>query len=105
MTVLLSDGRAWSGALTFYLELFSFLIIVSVILCDLVTLWSASKRAYTWIQVHNWRFIVTWSAALLAAIGTVVVTFATTTAADIGHQTVIELIRPPPPPPASQKQP
>ena len=104
ITVLLSDGRDWSGALIFYLELFSFLIIVSVVLCDLVTLQSASKRAYTWIQVHNWRFIVTWSAALLAAIGTVVVTFATTTAADIGHQTVIELIRPPAPPSVSQKQ-
>jgi hypothetical protein len=87
MDVLSNDGRDWTQELIYDLELFSFLMIVTVILCDLMVLKAAGMRAAAWVQVHNWRFVVTLSTALLAAIGTAAVTFLSTAATDIGHHT------------------
>lgn len=86
MNLLWLDGRDWSTAVIYYLELFAFLLILSVILCDLVALRSAGLPALAWIQVHNWRFLITWSTAVIAAIGTAAVTFLSTAATDLGHQ-------------------
>jgi hypothetical protein len=38
MNLLWLDGRDWDATLVYYLELFAFLLILSVILCDLVDL-------------------------------------------------------------------
>ena len=89
MSLLWFDGHEWvTAALTYYLELFSFLLVAVVILCDLMALKSAKLPFTAWIQVHNWRFLVTWSTALIAAIGTATLTFLTTTATDLSQQTV-----------------
>jgi hypothetical protein len=88
MNLMWLDGRGWAAALIYYLEVFAFLLVISVILCDLVALRSARMRPSAWTQVHNWRFLVTWSSAVVAAIGTATVTFLSTTATDLGHQTV-----------------
>jgi hypothetical protein len=88
MNLLWLDGQGWQDALIYYLELFVFLLIVGVILCDLMALLSAGRPLSTWTQVHNWRFLVTWSTAVLAAAGTVAVTFLSTAATDLSHETV-----------------
>jgi hypothetical protein len=44
------------------------------------------------VQVHNWRFLVSWSTAVLAAIGTVAVTFLSTAATDLGQQATTAVI-------------
>jgi len=88
MNLLWLDGPGWQDALIYYLELFVFLLIAGVILCDLTALHSAGMPRSTWTQVHNWRFLVTWSTAVLAAAGTVAVTFLSTAATDLGHETV-----------------
>ena len=87
MNLLWLDGHDWAATLIYYLELFAFLLIVSVILCDLLALKSAGMSAFAWIQVHHWRFVVTWSTAVLAAIGTAAVTFLSTAATDLSNQT------------------
>lgn len=86
MNLLWLDGREWSATAIYYLELFAFLLILSVIVCDLMALRSAGLSVLAWIQVHNWRFLVTWSTAVLAAIGTAAATFLSTAATDLGHQ-------------------
>jgi hypothetical protein len=88
MNLLWLDGQTWQDALIYYLELFVFLLIVGVILCDLTALHSAGMPRTTWAQVHHWRFVVTWSTAVLAAAGTVAVTFFSTVATDLGQETV-----------------
>jgi hypothetical protein len=40
------------------------------------------------VQVHNWRFLVTWSTAVIAAIGTATAAYVSTAATDLGQQTV-----------------
>jgi hypothetical protein len=98
INLLWYDRSEWQTALIFNLELFSFLLIATVILGDLMTLRAAGMRVSAWVQVHNWRFIVTWSTAVIAATGTAAVTFLTTAATDIGHQTLTELVGPVTPP-------
>ena len=88
MNLLWLDGHDWAAALIYYLELFAFLLILSVILCDLMALKSAGLSISAWAQVHNWRFLAAWATAVLAAIGTAGVTFATSVATDLGQQTV-----------------
>jgi len=86
MNLLWLDGRDWSAAVIYYLELFAFLLVLSVILCDLMALRSAGLPTLAWIHVHNWRFLITWSTAVIAAIGTAAATFLSTAATDLGHQ-------------------
>lgn len=86
--VVVNDGTGWINTLIYSLELFSFLLICSVITCDLLVLTRSGMRISDWTKVHNWRFVVTWSSALLAALGTAVVTFVSTAATDISQQTV-----------------
>jgi hypothetical protein len=87
MNLLWLDGHEWKITAIYYLELFAFLVIIGVILGDLMALVSAGMSPLAWIQVHNWRFLVTWSTAVLAAIGTAAVTFLSTAAMDLGQQT------------------
>jgi hypothetical protein len=99
MHALWYDGRDWAQALIWDLEFFSFTLVAAVILCDFRALRAAGMRAADWVNVHNWRFVITWSTALLAAVGTVAVTFLSTAATDIGHQTVTVITRPTSAPP------
>jgi len=68
------------------------LVIIGVIVGDLLALFSADMSPLAWIRVHNWRFLVTWSTAVLAAIGTVAVTFLSTAATDLGQQATTAVI-------------
>ena len=87
MNLLWLDGHEWKITAIYYLELFAFLVIIGVIIGDLVALTSAGMSPLAWVRVHNWRFLVTWSTAVLAAIGTAAVTFLSTAATDLGQQT------------------
>src|SRR6201995_4250211 len=84
----------WASDLTSNLDLLAFLMLVSVYVCDLRPLTAAGLRRTYWAQVHNWRFVVTWSTALVAAVGTAGVTFLTVATTDLANSTLV--------PPASQ---
>ena len=88
MNLLWLDGHDWKTTAIYYLELFAFLVITGVVLGDLMALRSAGMSPLAWIQVHNWRFLITWSTAVIAAIGTAAVTFLSTAATDLGQQTI-----------------
>jgi hypothetical protein len=92
MNLLWLDGHEWKITAIYYLELFAFLVIIGVTIGDLLALFSAGMSPLAWIQVHNWRFLVTWSTAVLAAIGTVAVTFLSTAATDLGQQATTAVI-------------
>ncbi len=92
MNLLWLDGHEWKITAIYYLELFAFLVIIGVIIGDLVALAAADMSPLAWVQVHNWRFLVTWSTAVLAAIGTVTVTFLSTAATDLGQQATTAVI-------------
>jgi hypothetical protein len=81
-----NDSQDWTAAMVNDLELLVFLVVLTVIVCDLRTLQGAKLRPADWVRVQNWRFVASWSAALLAAIGTIVITFATTTVTDLSQQ-------------------
>jgi hypothetical protein len=86
MRVIWNDGHSWTLDMIGYLELFIFLMVTTVILCDLCTLKKAGMSPTDWVRVQNWRFVVTWSTALIAAIGTATVAFLSTVATDITNQ-------------------
>jgi hypothetical protein len=92
MNLLWLDGHEWKITAIYYLELFAFLVIIGVIVGDLLALSSAGMSPLAWVQVHNWRFLVSWSTAVLAAIGTVAVTFLSTAATDLGQQATTAVI-------------
>ncbi len=92
MNLLWLDSHEWKSTAIYYLELFAFLVIVGIIIGDLLALSSAGMSPLAWVQVHNWRFLVTWSTAVLAAIGTVTVTFLSTAATDLGQQATTAVI-------------
>ena len=92
MNLLWLDGHEWKITAIYYLELFAFLVIIGVIIGDLVALAAARMSPLAWVQVHNWRFLVTWSTAVLAAIGTVAVTFLSTAATDLSQQATTAVI-------------
>ena len=94
MSVIWNDGSDWNLFLIWSLELFVFLMIAAVYLCDLRTLSAASMRTIDWIPVQNWRFVIGWSTALLAAIGAALVTFLSTAVTDLGHQTFVGIFGP-----------
>ena len=84
--VIWSDSGDWLQTLIWSVELLIFLMAAGVYLCDFRILRVAGLRVVDWFTVQNWHFIVTWSTALVAAIGTALVTFLSTTAADFSHQ-------------------
>lgn len=88
MDIIWNTTEAWLNFLI-NLSLFgSFIMLSCVIVCEIMTLKAADMEISDWIKVHNWRFFVTWSAAVLAALGTAAVTFLSTAATDLSHQTV-----------------
>jgi hypothetical protein len=76
----------WTSVLVTDLQQLVFLLVVTVILADLRALRNAGLRLSDWPRVYNWRFVATWSTALLTAVGTIAVAFATTTVTDISQQ-------------------
>ena len=88
MNLLWLDGSAWKVTAIYYLAGYAFLLIIGVVLCDLMALMSAGLSPLAWVQVHNWRFLVTWSTAVIAAVGTATAAFLSTAATDLGQQTV-----------------
>ena len=88
MNLLWLDGSEWKVTAIYYLAAFAFLVLVSVIIGDLMALVSAGLSPLAWVQVHNWRFLVTWSTAVIAAVGTATAAFLSTAATDLGQQTV-----------------
>ena len=80
--VIWNDSNDWIQALVANLELSVFLMVTAVYLCDIRVLKAAGRRAADWIPVQNWRFVITWSTAFLAAIGTAAITSLTTAASD-----------------------
>ena len=85
-SLIWNDAQDWAATMISDLELLVFLMVLTVIVCDLRTLQRARLRPTDWMRVHNWRFVATWSAALVAAIGTIVITFATTTVTGLSQQ-------------------
>lgn len=84
-------GTAWNlffWVALGYVQLFVFLMVTTVIVCDLRTLKKAGLGPADWVRVQNWRFTVTWSTALVAAISTAAVAFLSTVAADFTNQTL-----------------
>jgi hypothetical protein len=88
MNLLWLDGSEWKITAIYYLAGFAFLLIIGVVLSDLMALVSAGLSPLAWVQVHNWRFLVTYSTAVIAAIGTATAAFLSTAATDLGQQTV-----------------
>jgi hypothetical protein len=80
------DAKGWTSVLVTDLQLLVFLVLTTVILADLRTLKNAGFNLADWPRVQNWRFVATWSTALLTAVATIALTFATTTVTDISQQ-------------------
>jgi len=87
LEVIWNDSAGWAQTLVYSLELFAFLMIVAVYLSDIRPLRAAGMRAIDWISIQNWRFAVTWSTALVAAIGTAAAAYLTTAATDLSNRT------------------
>jgi hypothetical protein len=85
-SLIWNDPSDWVSTMVGDLELLVFLLVTTVITCDLYTLQCERLRLTDWVRVHNWRFVATWSAALVAAVGTIAITFATTTVTDLSKQ-------------------
>ncbi len=88
LELLWDDAACWLNVLVFDLELFSFLVVASVAVGDLLVLQRAGMRLADWVRVHNWKFVVSWSSAVLAALATAAATFLSTAATDVSNQTV-----------------
>ena len=86
MQLIWDDSSDWTQTLIWSLELLFFLMLTAIYLCDLRILNKAGKRLTAWFTVQNWHFVVTWSTALLAALGTAMVTFLSTAATDLSNQ-------------------
>jgi hypothetical protein len=86
MAVVWDDHNNWVQVLIGSLELLFFLMATAIYLCDFRTLRSAGNHLTDWFTVQNWHFVVTWSTALLAALGTAMVTFLSTAATDLSNQ-------------------
>lgn len=93
-SIIWYDNHDWAFAAIYDLELFTFLVLTTIVVDDIRTLTTAGMRATDWVRVHNWRFVVTWSAALIAAVGTALATFLSTAATDLSHQTVTVITGP-----------
>ena len=80
IAVIWNDSSDWLQTLITNLELCIFLLLVAVYLCDIRVVQAAKRPAADWIPVQNWRFVITWSAAFLAALVTAAITSLTTAA-------------------------
>jgi hypothetical protein len=88
ISVMWDSGHDWRLDAISYLETFIFLMVVTVLVCDVRTLKEGRMRATDWVRVQNVRFVVTWSTAVIAAIATAGAAFLTTAATDLSHQAV-----------------
>jgi hypothetical protein len=88
LSIMWDAPHDWAIDLTNDLEIFVFLVLVCVYVSDLLPLKAADLGLTNWAQVHNWRFVVTWSTALVAAIGTAAVTFLTVATTDLVNNTL-----------------
>ena len=88
MQVIWNDTSDWVQTFIWSLEMLVFLMATAIYLCDLSILRGAGMRLSDWLTVQNWHFVVTWSTALLAAIGTAFVTFLSTAATDLSNRAV-----------------
>jgi hypothetical protein len=88
LSIMWDDQRALAIDLIYDLELLVFLMLVAVYVGDLLPLKAARFRLADWVQAHNWRFIVTWSTTLVAAVGTAAVTFLTVATTDLVNNTL-----------------
>jgi hypothetical protein len=86
ISVVWDDSHDWALDMAGYVQLFVFLVVTTVIVCDLRTLKKAGMGPADWVRVQNWRFVVTWSTALVAAITTAAVAFLSTVATDFTNQ-------------------
>ena len=86
-----NDANDWLSTLVADLQLLVFLVLASVIIGDLQALRKAGFRVQDWVRVHNWRFVATWTTALVTAISTIAITVATTTVTNFSQQ---QLTRP-----------
>jgi hypothetical protein len=87
-SIMWDNQGSWAIDLTSDLELLIFLMLISVYVCDLLPLKEAKFRLTYWTQAHNWRFVVTWSTTLVAAISTAVITFMTVATTDLVNSTL-----------------
>ena len=88
ISMMWDSSHDWRLDAISYLETFIFLMVVTVIVCDARTLKQGGMRATDWVRVQNLRFVVTWSTAVIAAIGTAAVAFLSTAATDLSNQAV-----------------
>jgi hypothetical protein len=86
MQIIWNDSSNWIQYLIWSLELLLFLMLTAICLCDFRTLYSTGRHLGDWFTVQNWHFMVTWSTALLAALGTAMVTFLSVAATDLSNQ-------------------
>ena len=94
LQIVWDDSSNWIQYLIWSLELLFFLMLTAIYLCDIRTLHSASRPLSDWFTVQNWHFVVTWSTALIAALGTAMVTFLSTAATDLGNQAINATVGP-----------
>jgi hypothetical protein len=91
-SLIWNDASDWAATMIGDLEFLVFFMVATVIIGDLRALRRARLPPADWVRVNNWRFVATWSAAIVAAVGTIAITFATTTVSDLSQQ----LLRQPP---------
>jgi hypothetical protein len=77
-----NDSSDWLQTLIGNLELSIFLLLVAVYLCDIRVVQAAKRPVADWIPVQNWRIVITWSTAILAAVVTAAVTSLATAASN-----------------------
>lgn len=88
MDVIFYDSSTWKSYAVWEAIGFPIVLACAVVVTDFRALRSADMRIADWVRVHNWRFVVTWSTAFIAAVGTAVAAFMSTAATDLSHQTV-----------------
>ena len=88
MDIIWNSPNAWLNFLVNLSVFGSFTLLSCVVICEIMPLRAAERNVAGWLKVNNWHFIVGWSTALLAALGTAGVTFLSTAATDLSHQTV-----------------
>ena len=81
-----NDANDWLWILLADLQLLVFFVLAAVIISDMLALRKAGFRMQDWVRVHNWRFVVTWTTALVTAIGTIAIAVATTTVTNLSQQ-------------------
>ncbi len=81
-----NDASDWLSVLVTDLEFLVVLVLAAVVIGDMQALRKAGFRVQDWVRVHNWRFVATWTTALVTAISTIAITVATTTVTSLSQQ-------------------